>query len=382
MRTHGLGHSQSVVRHGEVFSSFKLTDLSPDHYWSAKANRAAYLDYNGGAFSTANDRVGTLLDVAETPVGDNLVVNGDFSQGTTGWTVTNTPNISGGVYYPGSDGSVQQWVDVTQDEEYALSVVVSKTASADAGIDFNHADNTDAWFKNSWSTTGTHADTFEQALFVNATGDRFRPSAFNFSNNGAWGVHEMAVRLPSGKRMAALGSSSSPILRNAGYTRLDFDGVNDIFTANAALSGTVTVLVIGDFSGLTGNNRVMSLAAASGSDWNTAGAAAFEHGSDGISLTREGSKRSFLSDKNERYFLLEISDQGHLSFGPSGVDNVQSRGAIAAETISVGGQNSATFTGDYAQVSIAEIAIWSGALNADQRALAMAYAASVAERIT
>ena len=247
-----LGARTSIMRNGIFGSPDTLLSriaAIPGPKWDPSDLTSLYSTITGGANSVVDGPVGIMLDKdsmgTQTAAGyiasqPELVTNGDFSGGTSGWsTYSANLSVSSGVMtitatgdYPELYQSIPthpgRWYIINTELARVTSTIIVFRAETvlTAGDLFNKQLTNTSFVKDSglFKATGT-------STIVGVAGTADGAGATNT-------VRSFSVKEIPGQHMFAPSSAAMPILRQvAGNYELEFDGVDDALRAAFATVG-------------------------------------------------------------------------------------------------------------------------------------------------
>jgi len=189
--------------------------------------------------------VGLMLDKRLGLVlGPELVTNGDFSNGTTGWTpdAGATFSVSAGVAsVKGIPGYVAQSFATVIGKSYRISGVLKASPSLAAFAGIRKSDTATATTNTVTivsASNPTATDTEGSALVVATATTTFIVMQSN--NNGTALFDGITCKLFDGNHILQATAGARPLLQESTFKYLTFDGTNDGMATGVFAAGTLT----------------------------------------------------------------------------------------------------------------------------------------------
>lgn len=263
----GLGPSYGG---GIAFSPLSLFAAGEAGFWYDPGTISTLFQDAAGttAVAAAADPDGLVLDRSKSLVlGSELVTNGDFSAGTTGYSTSNSGTLS----VPSGQLIVTNGAASFGFAYTSISTVVGKTYQVSAGVVgasvswlFRIGDDVGGASNTKLSTTGTTAGQTITGVFIataTTTYLRFGPNNSTLATTAT--IDNISVKELTGNHAALSGANTLRPRYLVSPARLVFDATDDrlLTTLNPTTSGTIAARLYG---GTVSRVSLGSMAAADG----------------------------------------------------------------------------------------------------------------------
>jgi hypothetical protein len=194
---------------------------------------ANFLDSAGKTQGTVDQPVGLVLD-AEGVLGVELVANGDFSAGSTGWAFVGGSVSSGAATWSGAAADLIQPITVTVGRVYKIAFEVT---SYSAGLGVGIHNGAGPFIRGSlarYTTPGVYSE----ILTATQTGSLTLNGAFTVGQSES--IDNISVREITGIHASQSTTPAKPILRRGAVNLLTYsqDFANAAWNANGTKSGS------------------------------------------------------------------------------------------------------------------------------------------------
>ena len=197
--------------------------------------------------------VGLILDKSKGLVlGPELVTNGNFSVGT-GWTLSGTTTISGGLLNaasPGSEFIATQSVPFVSGKTYELTIVVPTITSGNVSVVYGVGTNVTA-------ITVVSSGTFKSRVAAGSGNSELRLVSSGSGFTGT--IDNISIKELPGNHASQATAAACPLLQNDGVNNyIAFDGVDDaLATASIDFTSTDKLSVFGGFRKIDDTARML-----------------------------------------------------------------------------------------------------------------------------